>query len=85
MFNENNELKLVDFGLALQSTKKITELAGTGYYMAPGVINNKYGKQCDLWSVGVALYYLIEGKYPFNGKTMDDLFTKVCNGVYKSP
>lgn len=70
MFSENNELKLVDFGLALQSTSKITQLAGTGYYMAPGVVNHKYGQECDLWSVGVALYYLIEGRYPFEAKGM---------------
>lgn len=29
---------LVDFGLAVQTKKKISELAGTGYYMSPGVI-----------------------------------------------
>lgn len=71
MFDKNDELKLVDFGLALQTKDKIKEMAGTGYYMGPGVIKHKYGKECDLWAIGVTLYYLIEGRFPFLGKTKD--------------
>lgn len=77
MFDKNNSVKLVDFGLALQTKGKIRELAGTGYYMGPGVINQKYGKECDLWSLGVTLYYLIEQKYPFTGKSVDEVFSKI--------
>lgn len=41
---DTKKVKLVDFGLALQSANKITEVAGTGYYMSPEVINHEYGK-----------------------------------------
>lgn len=44
MFDKSNGVKLVDFGLAAQTSGKMRELAGTGYYMAPGVVNQTYGK-----------------------------------------
>jgi len=28
-----------------------------------------YGKECDIWSIGVSLYYLVTLRYPYkNGK-----------------
>mmetsp|Transcript_51639 Transcript_51639/g.70926 ORF Transcript_51639/g.70926 Transcript_51639/m.70926 type:complete len:125 (-) Transcript_51639:726-1100(-) len=85
MFSTTGDIKLVDFGLALQTRSKIKELAGTGYYMSPGVINKKYGKECDLWAIGVTLYYLVEGHYPFFGKSKDEVFGKICEGNYPAP
>jgi len=85
MFSANGEIKLVDFGLALQTRNKVKELAGTGYYMSPGVINHKYGKECDLWAIGVTLYYLVEGHYPFEGKSKAEVFGKICKGNYPPP
>ena len=32
-----------------------------------------YGKEADLWSVGVIMFLLLRGKLPFNGKTKDDI------------
>mmetsp|Transcript_4796 Transcript_4796/g.6215 ORF Transcript_4796/g.6215 Transcript_4796/m.6215 type:complete len:86 (+) Transcript_4796:492-749(+) len=85
MFDKNNELKLVDFGLALQTKDKIKEMAGTGYYMGPGVIKHKYGKECDLWAIGVTLYYLVEGKFPFLGKSKEEVFAKIAKANYPAP
>lgn len=77
MFDNKGNIKLVDFGLALQTRDKVKELAGTGYYMGPGVINKKYGKECDLWAIGVTLYYLIENRYPFIGRSKEEVFKKI--------
>jgi calcium-dependent protein kinase len=32
------------------------KLAGTPYYFAPEVINGNFGKECDIWSLGVSFY-----------------------------
>jgi len=42
MFNNKCDVYLVDFGLAMSTKSKISELAGTAYFMAPEVINGKY-------------------------------------------
>jgi len=69
MYDMEGNVKLVDFGLSLQSSNKMKSLVGTGFYLAPEVINRKYGKECDLWSLGVTLYYLLAGDFPFLGNT----------------
>eukprot|EP00351_Strombidinopsis_sp_SopsisLIS2011_P001284 CAMPEP_0116883752 /NCGR_PEP_ID=MMETSP0463-20121206/16392_1 /TAXON_ID=181622 /ORGANISM="Strombidinopsis sp, Strain SopsisLIS2011" /LENGTH=86 /DNA_ID=CAMNT_0004539067 /DNA_START=310 /DNA_END=570 /DNA_ORIENTATION=- len=59
VLDEDGTIKLVDFGLAKQSKGNEDELAGTGYYLAPEVIQHSYGQECDLWSIGVALYLMV--------------------------
>ena len=67
MLDENESLKLIDFGLSkIQTDKKsMKTFAGTPYYMAPEVLQSTYGKQSDLWSLGVVLYTLVCGYLPF--------------------
>jgi len=76
MFKEKNDincLKLLDFGLSLDSfeSKNHLENCGTLVYMAPELLinNGKYTKGVDVWSVGIILYMLlIKGKNPFYNK-----------------
>ena len=86
MFKEKdsiNNLKLLDFGLSLDSfeSKKYLENCGTLVYMAPELIKNiKYTKQIDVWSVGIILYMLLmKGKNPFYNK--GDAREKIINNI----
>lgn len=60
-------------------------IAGTPYYIPPEVLKGTYGKECDLWSLGVVLYIILTGKFPFNGKNRAEVFHKISIGAFKIP
>jgi calcium-dependent protein kinase len=59
-------------------------IAGTPYFIAPEVLNGKYGKECDFWSVGVLLFLLVTGTYPFDSVTKNrtEVFNKIKSGEF---
>ncbi|KAJ0396323.1 hypothetical protein P43SY_006634 [Pythium insidiosum] len=62
LMNRNGEFKIADFGLAGTLSKSesfFSEFEGTVMYMAPERIQgHPYSYVSDLWSMGVALFYL---------------------------
>ena len=66
---ENNTVKIIDFGLGKMQDigMKLKTLVGTLLYMPPEVLKNNYSEKCDIWSMGVILYFLIAGVPPFFG------------------
>lgn len=83
MIGEDGDLKLIDFGLSKQvKNKKMTTIVGTPYYIAPEVLDGKYGVKCDIWSLGVVMYILLSGYLPFGGNNAKDVFDKVKEGTY---
>nr|CCA24640.1 mitogenactivated protein kinase kinase putative [Albugo laibachii Nc14] len=69
-------IKIADFGLATTLTKSTTfcsDFEGTMMYMSPERITGQpYSYSCDIWSLGVVLFCLTTGKYPFD--TQDGFF-----------
>ena len=43
----------------------LNTVAGTPFYMAPELIDAKYGTSADIWSLGVLMYTLLSGYLPF--------------------
>jgi calcium-dependent protein kinase len=79
------EIKLIDFGMSVKFGKGAEELStmvGTPNYLAPEVLTAHYGKECDVWSLGVTLYYILSGHLPFEAATLAATFYKVSQGEF---
>ena len=79
---KNFELKLIDFGCSKMFTtykKNFEDTIGTLVYCSPEVLLNNYNEKCDLWSCGIILYLLLTGKFPFFGKTENEIIEKILN------
>ena len=71
---DNYVVKLCDFGWSIkcESTLPGGSFSGTPEYMSPELINNEdYGKEIDLWMLGILLYELLHGFSPFRPKTQE--------------
>lgn len=74
---------ITDFGIArpLEDATPLTAtqaVIGTPAYMSPEQIEGKQATPAsDLWSLGVTLYYAIEGALPFQGETVAQVFVSV--------
>jgi len=86
----NSNIKIIDFGLATTynpaaGDPPMTAFAGSPFTVSPDVIKRKYGKECDLWSVGVITYFLLTNQMPFNADSDGDVFNKILCGQYSFP
>lgn len=67
--SDDAQLKIVDFGLSkmIGPNETASDPFGTLSYVAPEVlIQRPYGKNVDLWSLGVIIYVLLSGMLPFD-------------------
>ena len=80
VFIENNVVKIGDVGLskfiAPSRRSAQTQSVGTVYYMAPEVAKGKYGKEVDVYSLGVILYEMLTGQVPFDGESTGEILMK---------
>ena len=89
--SKDNILDLVysDFGLAdfyNKDGKYQTKYCGTPGFMAPEMINNEpYDYKVDVYSLGVLLYLIITGLYPYESEsTEEDIKNLSTNNIEKS-
>ena len=48
-------------------------VCGTAAYVAPEVLTGKYGKECDYWSIGIIIYFMLAGEPPFYSSDRADM------------
>ena len=54
--------------------KQLMTSFGTPQYMAPEIFEAKeYCSKCDIWSLGITLFEMLYGEFPWRGKTTHDL------------
>lgn len=80
-------IRLSDFGFAKYSdiNQVFTESLGTTFYLAPELDAGEgySGYKVDVWALGVCLYILYTGEYPFPGVQGDDV--TVSRDIQLSP
>ena len=89
---KTKQTKLIDFGfgqyLPNLAEVKIQPNCGTMVYMSPELIQKKdyFGDKADVWALGVILFVLATGKYPFYAENGErDLHRKIITGKYRWP
>ena len=86
LVDNNMNLKLADFGFATnKNIDKLTSFRGTQSYMAPEIRKNESynGKQTDIFSMGVVLFTLVVGYFPFSQADLKDQFYNfLLNGEF---
>ncbi|KAA3457816.1 protein phosphatase 2C [Gossypium australe] len=86
MLNKTGHLQLVDFrfGKKLSSERTFT-ICGMADSLAPEVIQGKgHGLPADWWSLGVLIYFLLQGEMPFGSWRQSELdtFAKIAKGQF---
>lgn len=74
-----SSLLLIDFGMAtkLDSDKQLTQLCGSPHYVAPELIRRQYRFQVDMWALGVMIYLMLFGKYPFEAQDQKTIVQQI--------
>ena len=72
MLDQNNIVKILDFGVAKISGVNMTSTGvslGTVAYMSPEQLTGEpVSASTDLWALGIMLYEMLTGKRPFKGE-----------------
>ncbi|KAK7073691.1 Tribbles 2, partial [Halocaridina rubra] len=60
---------------------------GCPAYVAPEILTSSSysGKAADMWGLGVMLYTMLVGRYPFHDSDTSSLFAKIRCGEFKVP
>ena len=80
IFCDEGLVKIGDYGLSkfISASRRSgqTESVGTVHYMAPEVANGRYGKEIDIYALGIMLYEMLTGHVPFEGESVGEVLMK---------
>lgn len=88
--SKNGKVMISDFGLSkIFNDEEVMKTAcGTPGYVAPEVLKRQgYGKEVDLWSIGVITYILLCGYPPFYDQNNVELYKQIlaCRYEFEKP
>lgn len=77
---EADLVKIGDYGLSkfISCSRRSghTESVGTVHYMAPEIGRGVYGREIDIYSLGIMLHELLTGRLPFDGESSQEIIMK---------
>ena len=86
MLTQNNDVRIIDFGIALvagSDISRIEGIAGSPSYMSPEQVQSlELSNRSDLYSLGGVMYELLTGTRPFRAGNLAKLLHQI---VYATP
>ncbi|XP_046895265.1 calcium/calmodulin-dependent protein kinase type 1B [Hypomesus transpacificus] len=81
----DSKIVISDFGLSKMEDQGVLSTAcGTPAYVAPELLQQKsYGKEVDLWALGVITYILLCGYPPFYDENDSHLYRQIIKAEYE--
>src|SRR4029079_8130380 len=80
IFEDSGYVKIGDYGLSnfISNSRRSgqTESVGTFHYMAPEIGKGVYGKEIDIYALGIVLYEMLTGRTPFDGESSQEIIMK---------
>lgn len=80
IFLDGDIVKIGDYGLSkyISCSRRSgqTESVGTFHYMAPEIGKGVYGKEIDVYALGIILFELLTGRVPFDGESSQEIIMK---------
>lgn len=94
LLSRSDEVRLIDFSLAVKKASGLTKLLGAGKgpirgtrtYLAPETIKKEAATPAtDIYSLGIVYYEILTGTVPFKGETPQDLLAKHISAAPTPP
>ena len=88
MIDHNGYLKMIDFGTAKILTDYTSTIIGTPHYIAPEILQGRgYSLSCDFWSLGICMYEIFYGKYPFGNYANEviEIYKEILKNSFTFP
>ena len=82
MIDSNGYLKMIDFGTSKLLKDYTSTIIGTPHYIPPEILQGKgYSLSCDFWSVGICIYEIFYGFYPFGNYSHEiiEIYKEILN------
>ena len=79
---ERTQVVIIDFGISGMANGNQREKikAGTTSFLPPEIASGEEfssNQQLDIWAMGIILYLMVEGSYPFDGKNTKEIITAI--------
>lgn len=83
LVDETGSIKMIDFGFSEKVTEgqKSTSYCGAPAFFAPEILNKQpfFPEFSDVWAIGVLIYRMIAGFFPFQDEDLHELGRKIAS------
>ncbi|OHS98689.1 CAMK family protein kinase [Tritrichomonas foetus] len=85
----DGRVKLADFGFSRgcdQLNNIMTTRCGSPLHTPPEIITSqKYNEKADIWSLGILIYYIVVGEFPFYSTNIQHVFHLIVESDFTFP